>query len=322
MFLTEKAIANHYTTTLQSLSEIAEAYYFQGRLDDAFRLWQTSEQLLVDREIQPAERVKFLLRYGQFLIHNYFLTNHEEDLMLSVIRRAQQEAGAIKDESAIATALYLVGQTLYYHNLLAGGTDYTEARDYFQQASALREKVGDNYGLAEALFYTGLTYDRHDQREQAEGYYQRALELAEHHGNKWAASEANRHLADAHMTRDMEQSLQYALRSLALREGMGFKRALPAAQLLVSDVYIELGDLAQALEYCQQAEQLSVEMGLRSYLIEVLLVRGEVAYRQKQFAEAREYFEQAAALARELNIAYAITVVNGKLEMLAREQAG
>lgn len=30
MFLTEKAITERYTGSLQNLSEIAEAYYFQG----------------------------------------------------------------------------------------------------------------------------------------------------------------------------------------------------------------------------------------------------------------------------------------------------
>jgi len=317
MFLPTEAITERYTALLQALSEIAEAYYFQGSLDDAFRLWQSGEQLLASKEIQPNVKVKFLLRYAGFLVNNYFLTNRKEELMQTLVWRAHQEAEATQDEFMMATALFLIGQMLYYHNLLTGESDYSKARDYLQQASARREKIGDAYNLAESLFYTGLTYDRQGPSEQAKAYYLRALELAEQQGNKWAASEANRHLTDY---ADGEQRLRYALRSLELREEKNFKRGLPAAQLLISNIYAEQGDLARALEYCQQAEQLSKEMNLQLYLMDALFIRGDIAYKQGNLAGARERFEQAAVLANELNLARWIARAKRKLEVLAREQ--
>ena len=87
---------------LQYLADIADAYYFQGRLDDAFRLWQTCEPLLTGREVQPVARMRYLLRYGAFLIHNYFLTNREEELMFSLVQQARQLAEALQDTSGIA----------------------------------------------------------------------------------------------------------------------------------------------------------------------------------------------------------------------------
>lgn len=324
MLLTEDAITQHYAISLQNLADIADAYYLQGRLEDAFHLWQTSEPLLAEREVQPAEQLKYLLRYGAFLIQQYFLCNREEELMLSVVQRARQVAEALQDRSGIATALDLTGQTLYYHNLLTGGRDFTAARDYFRQASAMCEQIGDLSALAHSLFYTGLTYIFQGQEETARDYFQRTLVLAEQHGNTWAASEANRHLADVSMSKDKdyERALRYALRSLELREEMGSKRALPAAQLLVSDVYVELGDFEQALTYCQQAEQLAQEMHLQIYIMSALMTRGEVAFRQDQLVEARTHFEKAAALARELNNAFGITEADEKLALLAGEQAG
>jgi len=73
MVLMEQDLTERYTNALQSVSEIAETYYFQGRLDEALRLWQTGEPLLAGREVAPAQRVRFLLRYGQFLTQYYFL---------------------------------------------------------------------------------------------------------------------------------------------------------------------------------------------------------------------------------------------------------
>jgi tetratricopeptide (TPR) repeat protein len=114
--------------------------------------------------------------------------------------------------------------------------------------------------------------------------------------------------------------LHHALRSLELREEIGFKRGLPAAQLLLSEISIDQANLAQALEYCQQAEKLAEEMKLQSYLINALLIRGAIAYKQKKLSETREYFERASVLAQKLNNPLWIAQVSEKLEMLAHEQ--
>lgn len=316
MYLTEQAISERYVASLQSLREIAEAYYFQGRIDDALSLWQDAERLVGRREVPAAQRMEFRLQYGQFLIHRYFLAYGADDLMPAMIQRISQEALVTQDESTIATTLYLTGQSLYYQTLFTGGSDYTAARDNLERSAALREKIGDGYGLAETVFYIGVTYDRANPDERAKQHYQRALALGEQYGNAWSASEAMRHLTDH---TEGEQRLRYALRSLELREEMRFKRALPPAQLLVSDIYLERGELAQALDYCQQAERLAAEMGLRVYLMDALLTRGEIAYQQGQRAEARDSFEKGRALANELHIARGIAMADEKLATLAGE---
>lgn len=319
MNLTPNALAERYETALRSLADSAEAYYFQGRLDDAYRLWQNSALLLSAREIRPVDHLTFLLRYGAFLVHRYFLTNQEEELMLDVIEQARQLSDELQNEPGCARVLALTSEALYYHNHLNGEKDFTKVRAYFQQAAALYEKIVDFDGLAEAIFYTGMTYVWHGEMEEARTYLLRTLELAEQHNNLWIASEANRHLADVAMRKDKnyDQALRHALKSLVLREEMGFKRAIPSGQLLVSDVYIELGDYEQALASCQQADQLSREMDLPTYTMGAYMTRGEIAYRRGQHAEARGYFEQAAALARKHQIAYGIEEAEEKLALLA-----
>lgn len=318
MYLSEQAISERYGTAFKTVREIAEAYYFQGRLDEALALWQHAKPLIEAREVQPTQRVEFLLGYAQFLIHHYFLTNGSEEPMQTVIQQTLQEAQAIQDEAATATAYYLTGQSQYYHNLLTGATDYAEARGNLEQASALRENVGDGYGLSESLFYTGLTYDRAGPDERTRAYLQRVLALAEHYGNIWAASEALRHLTDY---TEGDERLRCALRSLELREEAKFTVGLPAAQLLVSEVYSARGELAQAWDYCQRAEQLSTALGIPFYRMSALLTAGEIAYQRGQLAEAHAYLEQGRALAHELHMARGIAVAEEKLALLAGEQA-
>jgi tetratricopeptide (TPR) repeat protein len=317
MFLSAQALNERYSTSLQALREIAEAYYFQGRLDDAFHLWRTAEQLLATPEVGSIDKMKFLLRYGRFLVQYYFLMNSEETLMLSIVQQAQQEAETLQDAFGTATALFLRGQTLYYQHLQTGENNYSDARDYFLQASALRTTIGDSYELAESLFYTGLTHDRQQEATQAKDYYLRALEIAEQQGNKWAESEATRHLTD-HSNGD--QRLHYALRSLERRSEMHYKPGLPPAQLLLSEIYTNRGELEQALAYCEQAEKLATEMNLQNYLVFALLTKGTIAHKQGELTKARKYFEEASKRAQQLNIAFAIAAANEQLQSLDRTE--
>lgn len=316
MSLSSEALSKRYTSSLQAISEIANAYYYQGRIDEALRLFQGGEQWLAAPEAASRDQLHFLLKYGQFLIHYYFLTNKMEEIMSSVARQALQAAEASQDKAALATAFYLKGQSHYFRNLNSNVSDYGEAREYMERSSALREQIEDLYNLPESLFFTGLTYDRENHGEQARSYYQRALELAERHGNKWAASEAFRHLTDH---TEGAQRLNYALRSLELREEMSFKRSLPSAQLLVSDVYLALGDPKRALVYCQQAEQLATEMGLRIYVMWALLTYGDIASKCEQFDQARVHYQQALTMANEFNYAFGIAIANEKLKELVPE---
>jgi tetratricopeptide (TPR) repeat protein len=318
MVFTSAQISERYTSLLHAMSEIAGAYSYQGRLADALQLLALADQCLPFQEVQRADKVRFLLKYAELLVANYFLTNQEEHRMHLMVQRAREEVEESQDEQGTATVLFLTGQTLYYHNLLAGGSDYMQARDYFQQALKRYETINDTEGMAQALFYTGLTYERYDGEEEvAAEYYQQMLQLARKHDHKWLLSEAMRHLSGILMSKDNDVSLHYALESLRLREAIGFKRALPAAHVQVSNICMERGELEQALKHCQQALQLSEEMSLRSYIMGILLTLGEIQQKQNKLDEARASFEQAAVLARELDLAYGMTRAKALLEGLA-----
>jgi tetratricopeptide (TPR) repeat protein len=93
-------------------------------------------------------------------VANYFLTNKDFDLTLTTIQEAKQLAGEIQDEKGIADALCLLGQAYYNKKLNTGEGDYEQALGYFQQALERRERLRDTRGISEALFYSGLTYER------------------------------------------------------------------------------------------------------------------------------------------------------------------
>jgi tetratricopeptide (TPR) repeat protein len=206
---------------------------------------------------------------------------------------------------------------LYYCNLNTGGNDYPEARKLMRQALALYEKIGDTHGIAQSLFFIGLTYERQGEEEQARGCYRQALDIAREYDDKWVISEVTRHMSGLNLGKDNDTSLRYALESLRLREETGCKRALPSAHLLLSSVYMARDELDQAWEQIRLARDLAEEMDLRGSLMSVLLAQGEIQQKQGRPDKARTSFEKAAALADELGLAYGIATAKASLARLS-----
>jgi tetratricopeptide (TPR) repeat protein len=314
MFFTSEEVSERYVGALRAIEEVAGAYYYQGRLAEALLLFQNGEPLVHYQEVPEGSRLSFLLSYADFLVDNYFLTNQNEKLMRVIVQRAREEAIESGDEKSIAAAISHTGKMFYYCNLNTGGSDYTEARNSMRQALARYEKLDDTHGIAQSLFFIGLTYERHNEEEQARGFYRQALDIAREYDDKWVISEATRHLAGLNMGKDNDTSLRYALESLRRREELSFKRAQPSAHLLLSSVYIARGELDTAEEHVQKAQELAEAMALRSSLMSVLLTQGEIQQQRGDMDEARASFEKAAALAGELGIAYGIAAARAKLE--------
>ena len=135
-------------------------------------------------------------------------------------------------------------------------------------------------GMSQSLFYLGLAHERLKEKEQARGFYQRALDLALRTNAKEEASYAYCHLAG--LSDEKEQQLEYALQSLHLREEIGFKRALPHSHLFICDLYLQRNNLEKSQEHCQIAFQLAEEMELKNALMMACYSQGKIYQREGQ----------------------------------------
>lgn len=316
MFLTTEEISERYLRALLAIEESAGAYYYQGRLAEALALFQSGERLLHFPEVRAPERVGFLLKYAEFLVDYYFLTNQEERLMRTLVQQTRDEALASGDAKSIAGALTQIGKMLYYCNLNNGGTDYAEARGYTRQALEQYEMLDDKHGIAQALFLLGLIHERQREEDLARNCYRQSLDIAREYDDKWVIAETTRHLAGLNLGKDNDSSLRYAKESLKRREETGFKRALPSAYLLISRVHLEREELEQAWEHAQRALELAREMKIRSSEMSVLLTQGEIQQKQGNSEAARADFEKAASLAEELGLAYGIAAAKANLAQI------
>lgn len=280
---THDTLAQHYTTAVDALCEIARAHYMHGRLADAQHLLRTSLQLLDVREATPQHRLKLLLLYGQVLVVEHLLMRGESDAMFSTVRQVQQIAEAAQDRQGIADALSMLGQAHYFAAVVAslkqgvmptgvpGEGQYDQALAYQQQALELREALHDTRGISESCFQIGVVYERWQQYDRAREYYARARQIADQYGYAFEKTEPARHVA-FHALREgnLDQALTLALQALALREEAQFRPYLPLDHLLIRDIYLAKGDTANAQLHTQHALALAEEMGLHTLVASII----------------------------------------------------
>ncbi|HZR40373.1 MAG TPA: tetratricopeptide repeat protein [Ktedonobacteraceae bacterium] len=281
--LMKDEFSKYYTMAIDALCEIANTYFFLGRLGDARHLLSMSLQMVEVGEVATQDRLKLLLLYGKVLIVDHLIHRGETDLMFSTILQAKQIAEAAQDQQGIADALSLLGQARCNATTIAivkrgglpfgtqGEGKYEEALAYQQQAFKLQEELHDTRGISESLFCIGLVHQFWQQNEVAREHFAKAIQVAEQYGHVLEQAEPNRHLTiDALLRGDLDQALTYALRALSFREAGGFKPYQPLDHLTLRDIYLKKGDTAKAQFHMEQAFILAEEMGFSTLLSSVI----------------------------------------------------
>src|SRR5258707_2755178 len=280
---TNDTLIRHYTTAIDALCEIANSYFFLGRLGDALRLLQTSVHMIEAGEVAPQARLKLLLLYGKVLTVDHLINRGDTDLMFSTILQAKQIAEAAQDQQGIADALSLLGQARCNANTVAslksgampfgtrGQGKYKEALAYQQQALGLQEALHDTRGISESHFFIGLVYQFWQQNDLARERFTKAIQVAEQYGHILEQAEPHRHLTvDALFRGDLDQALIHARHALFFREAGGFRLYQPLDHLSLWDIYLKKGDTANAQFHMQQASTMASEMGFSTLVSSVI----------------------------------------------------
>jgi tetratricopeptide (TPR) repeat protein len=271
--LKQEEFSHRYAVAIEACCEIAQAYFYLGKMAQAQHLLRALLHLVEASEAKPQDRLKLLLLYGQILTIDHFLNETDATLLFEPLAQARQIAQNVQDQQGLSDALSLLGQAHYFVTLRArvksGASlnssqdqgDYQESLTYQKQAFELRETLHDSRGMSESYFYLGLVHERWQQRELAVAHYTKALEIAEQAGHLLERSEPTRHLAGIALSNgELDQALTFALQALSLREAAGFRPHLPFDHLLLSTVYQAKGDAAHALLHAQFAVSLAAEI--------------------------------------------------------------
>jgi tetratricopeptide (TPR) repeat protein len=314
------SIAAQYSTLTRSLCDIAESYYYLGRLDDALRLLDAGIQVITQPEVLPGDRALLLLQRGKLRATTIFLANGDVNATLADLAHAQSFAAGINDRRLLGQVLNLIGQTYYFDILNNGGQDWSTPQTYFEKALEQQEAIGDSAGACDSIFQLGLLHERKAEHDQAAEHYRRVLDLTAQHNHKRERSYAARHLGFIyHRQGDLEQARRLFEESLALREQIGLKLYIPFAQIALGDVLLDQGDSAGAIDRYWRAYKLAEEMGLKAGLISALLSLGYAHKEQQSLQQALDCFEHARAVAQTIDFKRGIVAAATEIEAISKQ---
>jgi uncharacterized protein HemY len=122
--------------------------------------------------------------------------------------------------------------------------------------------------VAESLFHVGLVHQIFKgDWDTAQGYFERARDLAEAAGDELLLSEAHRHIGAYFWIRrgEFEAALEHLSISLNLRERLSFRGWLASGLLTLGQCEWAAGRTAEALAHLREGVRVAEETGMRDW---------------------------------------------------------
>lgn len=222
---------------------------------------------------------------------------------------AQNDFQLALEEAQIGEDRHSEWQALQDLGFLWSSRDYTQAGEYFRQALALAQNIGEQPMLARSLNRVGNWHANIGQPAEALGYHREALaifeELAERPGQ--AATVDLLGMA-CYMDGDMQQSLAYYERAVVLFGELDNRRGLVSSLAMMSMVMratftVEAApatDMARSVPLAESAVQAAREIGWRAGESHALLALGQNLCHLGQYAAALDAAQAGLAVAREI----------------------
>ncbi len=230
----------------------ADAVRAQSRTLTLAGNWERALALLDAAEARPGAadpRAKAALaaERGRVLMDMNFFHHRDPAPARAALEEAQRLAKAAKDRMVAADVAQSLGQLSYSAGFET--RDWKTPRSAFEKVLAEREKLADRRGLAETLFYLGLTYEQDGQPAPALERYQKSLAIAEEAGDLVQQSYARRHIAGIQEERGEYPAAEKNIAAeIDLRRRGGFAVGVPFALLQQADFVAARGGDPKEIE--------------------------------------------------------------------------
>jgi tetratricopeptide (TPR) repeat protein len=171
---------------------------------------------------------------GRVLMDRSFFHRKDPGPARAALEEGLDLAEAVKDDRVAADARQYIAQLDY--NDAFESKDWEKPRGAFLTVLGVRERLGDRRGVAETLFYLGLTYEQDGKPEPAMERYARSLAISEEVGDIVLQSYANRHIGGIQEERaELSAARKSIDREIDLRRRGGFAVGIPFALLQKAD---------------------------------------------------------------------------------------
>ncbi len=257
----------------------------------------------------------------------YFIKAAESALNISAYHEAIDWAEharnllTVSDQPADGARDLLEAQLLaYLGQAYRWLSDFSRARELYEQSLTLFERVGDKPGIVKALYELGWLVGSIMRRyTEAERYFQVSLSMAQEIEDKRGVAWAYNGLgAMAHYQGDYTEAIHYYQASLQIAREIGDHVRTAGALNNLGLVKAELGRLDEAQGDLEAGLQIFKTIGNRSGLASPIMNLGNLARFQGRHEEAERLFREALAIYEETGDRAGISVCLWSLGSLAR----
>ena len=180
-------------------------------------------------------------------------------------------------------------------------SQYSAARDSWQQALDIYRSINDRNGEAGALTNLGNVYRSLRQYPQAREAYTQALAIFQHLGDRDGEAIALTGLGIVYRSLGQyPQAIEAYSQALAIFQDLGDRDGEARALTGLGSVYDSLGQYPQAREAYSQALAIFQHLGDRNGEANAVMNLGNVYASLGQYPQARENYSQALAIFQDL----------------------
>jgi tetratricopeptide (TPR) repeat protein len=179
--------------------------------------------------------------------------------------------------------------------------DYRAARLCYEESLAIWRELGDEGGIAQALYgLGGVAFDRGDYAD-ASVAFEESLLIRRAIGNQSGVAASLSHLGlIAYDRGDHAAARSLHEESLTIRRQLGDKQAIAVSLNNLGLVACELGDLASARKLHEESLALKREVGYREGIVASTSNLGIIAFLQGDYGAARTLLQESLAMHRAL----------------------
>jgi tetratricopeptide (TPR) repeat protein len=204
--------------------------------------------------------------------------------------------------------------------------NYQKAKEIYQKSLELLKPISESYSQSKQSFQAstlhnlGAVAQELREWEQAQSYYQQAIEIFIEYGDRFSQASTLHHLGIvAQQLREWEQARSYYQQAIEIFIEYGDRYEQAGTLHQLGMVAAELREWEQARSYYQQALEIYIEYGARYEQASTLHNLGIVAQQLREWEQARSYYQQALEIKIEYGDRYEQASTLHQLGMVAQE---
>ena len=175
--------------------------------------------------------------------------------------------------------------------------EWDRAIAYYERGLALKEKMGDEYGMAPTFHDLGLVYQYKGKLDKAIEYHERSLAIVEKIGDTYGMSRIFNSLGGVYQAKgEWDRAIEYYERSLAILEEVGDEHGMAGTFNNLGSVYQAKGEWDWAIEYYERSLAILEEVGDDHGMAGILKNLGSMYQAKGEWDRVIEYYERNLAI--------------------------